>query len=444
MSSFDALSKRLTEKFGAAVAEQDVPPMRQSIHELAKHQKQKMMILNGDVAILGAEGKLYDWGLELHRLDGKWKVTHLTANHQLAGYVLELIQGMAAGAKTVEGALQGGQVTSRKEAIALLNTALSKVMLLRVKYSARTSPPEGVKWDGIDPAAVREYWGKNLFSPEIKKLIASLPGTPYLSLSPQSARLIDQDGGIAVLFLPDSGVQTIFLFADGSQSYLRYPGKLPHGLLISDTRKEVEKKLGRPLTSGGGGHGLAYHADYPEAGISVFYAKDGLRDPDNPIAEITMTPPDRDTQAAEEKPAKGPRVTFRLVVSDPALPADELPYPANAKQKATLRVSREVLLDETSIAGIYPVPERGDKVRLATGMEMTEEGAKKLQKITSENIGHQLAILVDGRIIIAPNIQAAIGKSLVISLGTGAQEKEGADIRGRLHAAVFTLPAEAK
>ena len=73
-------------------------------------------------------------------------------------------------------------------------------------------------------------------------------------------------------------------------------------------------------------------------------------------------------------------------------------------------------------------------------MEMTEEGAKKLQDITSHNIGSQLAILLDGRIIIAPTIRSAISKRLVISMGAGASEKDSAEIRERLHAAVNALP----
>ncbi len=437
MASFDALSNRFTEKFGEAQA---ASPIQVALRGLVDHQKEKAIVLNGDVATFASEGKLYDWGMELHRADGKWNVTHLTANHELAAGVLEQLQRLIAAAKKIDRDVETGRTTSMKDAGEAFRAELSKAMQPALKYTARPIASPAVKWNGIDPQEVAGYWGKDLRTPEMTKLISSLPGTPYISSSREFAELVAQDAGILMFFQPRQGLVRLMLNAGGSEGYLQYPGKLPGGLAFSDLRKDVEKILGGPVSSGGGYSGSAYFADYPQLGMTIYYAKDKPRDPENPIASILLMPPIRNAQAAAGKPAKGPRITFRLVVSDPAVPADELPYSAGAAQNATLRVSREVLLDEKGISGIYGIKERPDSPQLVTGMEMTDEGAKKLEEVTSQNIGRQLAILLDGRIVIAPNIRSAIGKRLIIGMGAGAKEKDSAEIRGRLHAAVNALP----
>lgn len=441
MASFDALSKRFTEKFAESLGPS---PIQLVLRGLVDHQKEKAIVLNGDIATFASEGKLYDWGMELRRIDGKWKVTHLTANHELAAAVQEQLQRLIAAAKKIDSDVESGRITSMKDAGESFRAELSKAMQPALKYTVRPNPSPAPKWKGVDLDTIGSAWGKELLSPEFKTLISSLPGTPYMSSSREYAQLIAQDAGVAMFFQPRKGLVRLMLSAGGSEGNLQYPGKLPSGLAFSDLRKDVEKKLGAPIYSGGGYSGLVYFAAYPQLGMIIFYTKDKPRDPDNPIDRILLMPPMRDAQADLVRPAKGPRVTFRLVASDPAVAADELPYPANATQKTTLRVSREVLLDEKGISGIYGIQEKPDSPNLVTGMEMTEEGAKKLEDITSHNIGSQLAILLDGRIIIAPTIRSAIGKRLVISMGTGASDKDSAEIRERLHAAVNALPAETK
>jgi len=436
MASFDALSKRFTEKFAESLG---TSPIQLVLRGLVDHQKEKAIVLNGDIATFASEGKLYDWGMELHRINGKWKVTHLTANHELAAGVQEQLQRLIAAAKKIDSDVESGRITSMKDAGESFRAELSKAMQPALKYTARPNPSPALNWKGVDLDTIGSNWGKDLLSPELKGLISSLPGTPYLSSSREFAELIDQDAGFAMFFQPRKGLIRLMLSAGGSEGYLQYPGKLPSGLAFSDQRKNVEKKLGAPIYSGGGYAGLVYFAAYPQLGMTIFYAKDKARDPENSIDRILLLPPMRNAQADLVKPEKGPRVTFRLVATDPAIAADELPYPANATEKTTLRVSREVLLDEKAIAGIYGIQEKPDSPNLVTGMEMTEEGAKKLQDITSHNIGSQLAILLDGRIIIAPTIRSAIGKRLVISMGAGASEKDSAEIRERLHAAVNAL-----
>jgi preprotein translocase subunit SecD len=168
----------------------------------------------------------------------------------------------------------------------------------------------------------------------------------------------------------------------------------------------------------------------------VNYLKESPRDPANPITMISLRPVDSNAKNISNA-VLFPRLTFRFVTDDPAIPADELVDPTDKGGKRTLRLSREVVLDEGSVAMVDPSRLASDPPRLGVGLEMTEAGAKKLEQITGNNIGQKLAIVLDGQILIAPNIQSKIGKHVLITSGT---DRESAELLGRIHAAVFSLP----
>ncbi|MBK9262787.1 MAG: DUF2007 domain-containing protein [Polyangiaceae bacterium] len=63
-------------------------------------------------------------------------------------------------------------------------------------------------------------------------------------------------------------------------------------------------------------------------------------------------------------------------------------------------------------------------------LEFTDDGAKRFEKFTAENIKRRLAILLDGRVQSAPVIQTKIpGGIATITMGTGSQEKQMQDAR---------------
>ena len=75
-------------------------------------------------------------------------------------------------------------------------------------------------------------------------------------------------------------------------------------------------------------------------------------------------------------------------------------------------VYRQVLLDESAIPTVKLIP--SDHV---ISVEMTPDGAAKLEQVTRENIGRRLAIVLDGRIVVAPTIRSSVSKAVAISLG---------------------------
>ncbi|MCI0490062.1 MAG: hypothetical protein L0229_26005 [Blastocatellia bacterium] len=58
-------------------------------------------------------------------------------------------------------------------------------------------------------------------------------------------------------------------------------------------------------------------------------------------------------------------------------------------------------------------------------IEFTEEGARRMEKITEENIGKQIAILFDGQVISAPSVQSKISDKAVITGNFTKEEAEG-------------------
>ena len=100
----------------------------------------------------------------------------------------------------------------------------------------------------------------------------------------------------------------------------------------------------------------------------------------------------------------GSTLQFRLVLpQDSREPADSLHASSG---RNPLRVSREVLLDDTAIAqaGVDFSPDGRREIQI----RFTGAGAKRFEAITATNVGHQLAIVFHGTVLSAPVIQAAI------------------------------------
>jgi beta-lactamase regulating signal transducer with metallopeptidase domain/formylglycine-generating enzyme required for sulfatase activity len=98
-----------------------------------------------------------------------------------------------------------------------------------------------------------------------------------------------------------------------------------------------------------------------------------------------------------------------------------------------VQVRKEILLDHTAIASaIAQADPLGNPV---IEVQMTEAGAQRFAEVTRANIGRQLAIVVDGRLLIAPRIHSEIiGGRLQI---TGSfSVKEAVELADKMNAAV--------
>jgi hypothetical protein len=114
------------------------------------------------------------------------------------------------------------------------------------------------------------------------------------------------------------------------------------------------------------------------------------------------------------------RLQFRLAVGAADAAAEDFPDPRIPG--GTLRLAKTVLLNERAVARAYPIVSQNGSP--AVGLELTDDGANQMHHITSANIGRQLAIVLDGKILIAPVIRSAIKQRLVIDGGSGGFKEE--------------------
>jgi RNA polymerase sigma factor (sigma-70 family) len=116
-----------------------------------------------------------------------------------------------------------------------------------------------------------------------------------------------------------------------------------------------------------------------------------------------------DTSAGNDNPA--PSVfQFRLVLNAPSAKADPMTVvqpDADAKTAQTLYVQKKVLLDQTDLKSASVITNQSaGKPRI--DITFTDAGAKRFAKVTRQNIGKRLAIIIDGRLYSAPTIRSEI------------------------------------
>jgi preprotein translocase subunit SecD len=152
--------------------------------------------------------------------------------------------------------------------------------------------------------------------------------------------------------------------------------------------------------------------------------------------------------ATASEPASAPttrpsRLAFRFVASstkfdDPDI--EMLPDPASSEHKL-LSVRRGVLLDESDVAAVRPVvdPKSHDH---RIDLDLTDEGARKMERITRENIRRRLAIVLDGKLLMAPTISGVITHTIDIAFSPFQSPQTRADALAALRTAVpATQPA---
>ena len=274
---------------------------------------------------------------------------------------------------------------------------------------------------------------------------------PTGKIDPTKAmHLFSRGGGIDLVVDERDAVQTIILYdaakgVDGRGDIGRYKGSLPHGLSFDDGRDGAVAKLGPPVTSSGS-DGLErdldtfpprYDAEYPHLGLSLRYVGDWRTDPHVRIKNLVLF---AQQAAPDDKADKTPpRLRFQLVAK--AGDADAVRVPMlrpNRLDGDALTLERRVFLNESDVANVYPsVGPSGER---AGGLTMTPRGADRLRTLTRGNVGRQLAVVLDGRVLIAPMIQGTIGENVMLSFGPRPDPAEVADVVGRLHAAAHPLP----
>ncbi len=108
---------------------------------------------------------------------------------------------------------------------------------------------------------------------------------------------------------------------------------------------------------------------------------------------------------------------FRLV-GDASNTTEFLPGPKvrpGAPAAPWLNVERAALLNFQDVKSATAKPREGDSSHWEIAIELTEDGAKKLTKVSQENRGKALAIVADGVVLMAPTIRSEMGDQITVS-----------------------------
>jgi preprotein translocase subunit SecD len=114
----------------------------------------------------------------------------------------------------------------------------------------------------------------------------------------------------------------------------------------------------------------------------------------------------------QEKSAEKPRVKleFRLAETEPGEGLTEALEP-DTNHKIYLHKTVELTNSDIDRAE----PAKDSNGNPSVEISFTKDGSKKIAKLTGENMKKTLAVLVDGKVIMAPRINAQISDRAVIS-----------------------------
>jgi hypothetical protein len=408
--------------------------------------KVKFVIVNGDRAAVAA-GLIYDRGMSLRRIDGKWRVEALSLRPRDDASLRVLMDALATAIANAHAMLARDEGVTWEQLSQEIESQFAPALQRSIESDwPRVAPidpadapslPAG--WTPISLERLRAAFAHKLTEPEASKLISSLPGLPIVTETRESIFVTSPEAGLSFHFAgKDGSLMSISFGNEGFDGYRVFRGDLPGKLSFHDVRRDVERKLGRPAQSSGGDL-VEYSADY--GGIYVGYQGSNLRDPANRIANVVLFSANPIAeQGVRSAPAPRPRLTLHLV-AQPGRENDANVQRLQQLDNATLPVRKEVLLDDLDMEASYPMPARDATERDLIGLKMTPAGSAKLFKVTQAHDGESLAFVLDGLVLIAPRINGPIESKVTIDLGDQA-DRGFRDIARRIHLAISALPDE--
>ena len=384
-------------------------------------------------------------GFRLRRQNGMWQITRLVANDEVLILTRDHLAMMMDIEQVVVSRIKSMGVRSFDDFRFILDE-IAREHIDKFIASHRYEPKLMKAPTSRSPSPIesgeqfRNLIGKGLRSKDIETLVSKMPGLPTLNVSaampsinlPERIVLHSFDSGLNIIFQGSPvTISSIVVFNRDSEEGLTYIGPFPDGLTSSDTRREVEAKIGSPAKSGTANN---YFAEYDQLGLKIDYVGGDARDPSNRIESLRIT--NGNPLVAVGGLAKGPLIAIRPVVqngsdSDPMMDLSD-------PQKPLLAVSRELLITEKDINEFSPIRLPKEN-RTGIYIHLTNQGADRMAKFTKANLGSRLAVVVNGQLLSAPVIRQEISNRISISAGSSTANESLIENFARIHAAIFRL-----
>ena len=111
--------------------------------------------------------------------------------------------------------------------------------------------------------------GKKLSDSDMKAWLKKVYAQPKITSFNDRTYYEFKGEGISLQFNKSDVLTTIFAYTEKADGFAQYAGRLPYGITLQLTRRQVESKLGPPERSGGGT--INYWSDYTSKGIGFTY-----------------------------------------------------------------------------------------------------------------------------------------------------------------------------
>jgi preprotein translocase subunit SecD len=125
----------------------------------------------------------------------------------------------------------------------------------------------------------------------------------------------------------------------------------------------------------------------------------------------------------KENPKARIQIEFRLAESSPSEGLQEVSIESTSEK---LYLYKDVIISNTDVIAARVIPSYTIN-RFDVEIDFSEEAAQRISRITAENIGKQLAILIDGKVIVAPMLRSTISRKAVLAGSAPSFTKEEAD-----------------
>ena len=138
------------------------------------------------------------------------------------------------------------------------------------------------------------------------------------------------------------------------------------------------------------------------------------------LLSLTLVAAQTEIQASQQNPAK---IEFRLAESSPSKGLQELKIEGTSEK---VYVHKEAIISNKDVVAARPIPSLVPN-SFDIEIEFSDEGAKKISKASTENIGKRIAILIDGKAIVAPVLRSTISNKAVIAGSAPSFTKDEAE-----------------
>jgi preprotein translocase subunit SecD len=124
----------------------------------------------------------------------------------------------------------------------------------------------------------------------------------------------------------------------------------------------------------------------------------------------------------------------RMVQDAPSADSEQLAYRSVDGQNITLAVQKTVLLDQSAVQSAV-VAKDSSTGRPIVRVLLTPQGRARFAEITGQSIHKRVAVVVDGKLVEAPIVQAQLTTTFIPVLGEFT-EQQASHLAARINAAL--------